>query len=97
MQIRISYLSYTGDIINKQIIHFGKDPHKEEFYNLIVKVTDISSKDVFKDVWNELKHHGFIIHHNDEHTIEALFKNRYLEVLNKFRELEKIGWKVGEL
>ncbi len=77
----------------KNILHFGQDLDNAEFYNLIVKVTDISSKDQFKEIWNELKHHGFIIHHNDEHTIEAVFKNRYQIVLDKFRELDKSGWK----
>ena len=66
--------------MTKKISHFGQDLDKIEFYNLIVKVTDISSKDQFKDVWNELKYHGFIIHHNDEYTIEAELKNRYQEV-----------------
>ena len=40
--------------MTKQISHFGQDLDKIEFYNLIVKVTDISSKDQFKDVWNDM-------------------------------------------
>ncbi len=79
--------------MKKQIINFGQDPHKPEFYNLIVKVTDPSSRDQTKEVWVELKYHGLHIHHYNEHSIEAVFKNKYREVLNKFRELEKTGWK----
>lgn len=34
----------------KQIIHLGQDPNKKEFYNLIVKVTDINSLDQLAEV-----------------------------------------------
>ncbi len=93
VQILETYLSYTSDTMNKQIIHFGKDPNKPEFYNLIVKVTDPSSRDQTKEVWIELKYHGFHIHHYDEYSIEAVYKDRYQKTLDKFRELEKTDWK----
>ena len=38
--------------MNKQIIHFGQYIDKAEFYNLIEKVTDISSKNQFKGGMN---------------------------------------------
>ncbi len=79
--------------MNKQIIHFGQDPNKAEFYNLIVKVSDINSAELFNEIRDELLQRGFIIYHFDEYTIEANFKHRYLEVLNKYKELEKDGWK----
>lgn len=78
--------------MNKQIIHFSQDLDKAEFYNLIVKVTDISSKNRFKEIWNELKVRKFTIYYFDDCTIEAVFKHRYLEVVEKFRQLEKQGW-----
>ena len=79
--------------MNKQIIHFGQDLNKAEFYNLIVKVSDINSTELFNEIRDELLQHGFIIYHFDEHTIEANFKHKYLEVLNKYRELDKEKWK----
>lgn len=82
--------------MNKQIVHFGQDPDKKEFHNLIVKVTDIGPAQ-FLDIQEELLFKGFTIYYQDGNTIEASFKNRYLEVANKFREIEKEGWKSGEI
>ena len=78
--------------MNKKIIHFGQDSDKAEFYNLIVKVTDIEPAQ-FLDMQEELLFKGFTIYYQDGNTIEACFKNHYMEVLNKFRELDKEGWK----
>ena len=81
--------------MNKQIIYFGQDPDKAEFYNLIVKVTDLRSKAQAQEEWIKLKFHGFHIHHYDNYNIEAVYKDRYQKVADKFRELEKEGWKKG--
>ncbi len=78
--------------MNKQIIHFGQDLDKAEFYNLIVKVSDINSTELFNEIRDELLQRGFIIYHFDEHTIEANFKHRYMEVLKKYKELDKENW-----
>jgi len=82
--------------MNKQIIHFGKDPDKPEFYNLIVVVTNIGSPELSKEIRDDLFVRDFTIHYFDENQIEANFKDRYQEVSNKYRELEKTGWKTGE-
>jgi hypothetical protein len=66
---------------------------KEEFYNLILKIENITSKEQFQEVWEELQFHGINIFYHDENTIEGAFKHRYMEVLNKYRELDKCGWK----
>ncbi len=79
--------------MNKQIIHFGQDPDKEEFYNLIVLVTNIGSEELSKEIRDELLQRDFTIYYFDENQIEECFKHRYLELLNKFRELDKLGWK----
>ena len=81
--------------MNKQIIHFGQDLDKAEFYNLIVKVTDISPGQSL-DIQDELLFKGFTIYYRDGNTIEANFKDRYQEVLKIYRELEITGWKTGE-
>jgi hypothetical protein len=73
--------------MNKQIIHFGQDLDKPEFYNLIVKVADIGPLKL-SDIKTEIHERGFTIYHIDEHTIEAAFKNQYMEDLNKFEEFE---------
>ena len=76
------------------IVHFGQNPDKEEFYNLIVKVTDINSQDLSTEIRDELLTREFTIYHIDEFTIEANYKNRYMQVLQKLRELEASGWKM---
>jgi hypothetical protein len=73
--------------LNKKIIHFGQDLDKAEFYNLIVKVTDIGSSQL-SEIRDELLSREYTIYYSDDNTIEANFKNRYMEVANKFRELE---------
>ena len=47
--------------MNKQIIHFGQDLDKAEFYNLIVKVTDINSQDLSIEIRDELLTREFTI------------------------------------
>ena len=78
--------------MNKKIIHFGQDPHKPEFYNLIIVVSEILS-DQLLDIKHEVFKHGFTIYYIDEDRIEACYKNRYMEVLNKYRELNGAGLK----
>jgi hypothetical protein len=39
-----------------------------------------------------LSQSGLTKYYQDENTIEACFKHRYMEVLNKFRELDNDGW-----
>jgi hypothetical protein len=82
--------------MHKQIIHFGQDPHKPEFYNLIVKVSDINSAELSNETRDELFQRGFTIYHSDEVTIEACFKHRYMGTLNKYRELHKMSWNIKE-
>lgn len=79
--------------MKKRILYFGQDLDKAEFYNLIVKVSDINSTELFNEIRDELLQRDFMIYHFDEHTIEANFKHGYMEVLNKYSELEKDGWK----
>ena len=79
--------------MNKQIIHFGQDPHKPEFYNLIVLATNIGSSDLSKDILDDLFSRHFTIYYFDEYQIEAAYKNKYHEVLDKLHELDKTGWK----
>jgi hypothetical protein len=79
--------------MNKQIIHFGQDPHKPEFYNLIVLATNIGSIDLTKNILDDLFIKDFTIYYFDEYQIEAAYKNKYQKVLDKFRELDKTGWK----
>jgi hypothetical protein len=81
--------------LNNQIIHFGQDLDREEFYNLIVKVTDIGSSELSAEIRNELPSREFTIYYSDDDTIEANFKNRYMELANKLSELEKVGWIFG--
>ena len=57
--------------MNKQIIYFGQDLDKEEFYNLIVKVTDINSQDLSTEIRDELLTREFTIYYFDEFQIEA--------------------------
>lgn len=47
--------------MNKQIIHFGQDLDKEEFYNLILKVTDIGSGKLSEEIKDGLLQRGFIV------------------------------------
>ena len=77
--------------MKKQIIHFGQDLDRTEFYNLIVKVTDIGSTEL-SEIRDELLSREFTIYYSDDDTIEAAFKNRYNEAKDKYRELEKDGW-----
>ena len=86
-------MSYITFRMNKRLIQLGQDLDRAWFYNLIVKVSDISTEEQFKDMWNELKYHGFPIYSYDENTIQAVYKDRYQKVADKFRELEKEGWK----
>jgi len=86
--------SFLG--MNKQIIHFGQDPHKPEFYNLIVLATNIGSEELSKEIQDDLFYRDFTIYFFDENQFEAEYKNRYEEVLNKYREIESNGWKAGE-
>jgi hypothetical protein len=57
-----------------------------------VKVSDINSNEISNEIKNELLSRGFTIYYFDDYTIEANFKHRYLEALNKYRELDKLGW-----
>ena len=81
--------------MNKQIIHFGRDPYQPEFYNLIIKASDINSAELSEELRDELLAREFAIYYFDENVIEACFKHRYLEALNKYRELDKQGCKTG--
>ena len=77
----------------KKYIHFfSKDIDKPEFYNLIIVVSEISSGQL-SDIKDEVLKRRFTIYHIDENRIEACYKDRYQEVLNKFRELDQTGWK----
>jgi hypothetical protein len=60
-------------ILNKQIIHFGQDLDRKEFYNLIVKVSDINSTELSDDVKDELLQRGFMIYYEDEYTVKSRF------------------------
>ncbi len=82
--------------MNKQIIHFGRDPYKPEFYNLIIRAFGIGSSDLSEEIRDVLLQKGFMLFHSDENIIEACFRNRYPEVLDKFHELEITGWKTKE-
>ena len=81
--------------MHKQIIHFGQNPDKEEFYNLVVKSTDIPSQQELSELKNELLRDDFIISFNDENVIKAYYKHRYLEVMYKFRHLESEEWRTS--
>ena len=78
--------------MNKKIIHFGQDLDKAEFYNLIVKVTDIGSSELSAEIRNELLSREFMIYYSDDDSIEANYKNKYWQVSQKFRELNVTGW-----
>jgi len=71
--------------MKKEIVHFGQDLDKAEFYNLIVKVTDIDSPETAEEINSFLLANRFMLYHIDEYAIEAAFKHRYLEVAEKFR------------
>jgi hypothetical protein len=62
--------------MHKQILHFGQDLDKPEFYNLIVKVTDIGSSELSSEIRDELLSREFTIYYSDDDTIEAAFKHR---------------------
>ncbi len=79
--------------MKKQIIHLGQDLDRKEFYNLIVKASDINSEELANEVKDELLGRGFMIFYSDEYTVEACFKHRHQEVWDMRRELDKIGWK----
>jgi hypothetical protein len=78
--------------MDKQIIHFGQDLDKAEFYNVILKISDITSKEQIREVWDELQFHNINIFYYDDFCIEGAFKNRHTQTLNKYRELRKIGY-----
>ena len=44
------------------------------------------------DIQDELLFRGFTIYYQDKATIEAAYKDRYKEVADMFRGLEKEGW-----
>ncbi len=73
--------------MKKQIIHFGQDIDRKEFYNLIIKITDINSEELSVELRDDLLFNDFMIHYMDEYTIEACFKHRHLEVLHKWQKL----------
>ena len=79
--------------MNKQIIHFAQDLDRTEFYNLIVRITDIGFYELSAEVRDELLSREFTIYYSDDGTIEAIFKHSLMEVINKLRELEKDGWR----
>ena len=80
--------------MHKQIIHFGQDSDRAEFYNLIVRATDIGSSELSVEMRDEPLSREFTIFYSDDLTIEAGFRNRYMEVPNKFGEMEKDGWEI---
>ena len=80
--------------MNKKIHYFGKDIDKPEFYNLIIVISEIPSGQV-SDIKDEVLQRGFKIYLIDENRIEACFKDRYQEVLDKFRDLDKAGWRAN--
>ena len=80
--------------MNKQIIHCGQDLEKAEFYNLIVRITDIGFYELSAETRDELLSREFTIYYSDDGTIEAIFKHCYMEVVNKLRELKKDGWEL---
>jgi hypothetical protein len=79
--------------VNKQIIHFDQDLEKPEFYNILIKVSNIDSAELSTEIRDGLLRREFMIYYSQGDTIEAAFKNIYNEVKDKYRELEKDGWK----
>jgi hypothetical protein len=57
--------------MKKTILHFGQDPDKKEFYNLIVKITDIDLPETSNEINSYLLTNGFTLYYSDENTIEA--------------------------
>ena len=47
--------------MKKRMIFFGQDPSKAEFYNLYVRASDIPSREVFREIQDELLILGFIL------------------------------------
>jgi hypothetical protein len=57
-----------------------------------VKVTEIGSSELSEEMRDELLTRDFTIYYFDENTIEACFKHRYKEVLNKYREIINVNY-----
>ena len=83
--------------MTKRMIFLGQDPDRAEFYNLYVRATDIPDREVFKEIQDELLGLGFLIFHYDGYTIEARFKNRYMQVSDMRSHLDSIGWQLWHI